>query len=114
MEYIRSRHYRNDYGKAAALFAKLALGELRSEYAAAIDQGERVMCEVCAIFGAGEHWSDFGRLRNAKIPFADIQAYRSERIRRLELVAKILAPLVFSLADWAGATPLLVHQTSRS
>src|SRR3546814_17493517 len=52
MEYIRSRHYRNDHGKAAALFAKLALGELRSEYAAAIDQGERVMCEVCAIFGA--------------------------------------------------------------
>ena len=30
------------------------------------------MCEVCAIFGAGEHWSDFGRLRNEQFPFEDI------------------------------------------
>jgi len=39
------------------------------------------MCEVCAIFGAGEHWSDFGRLRDEKFPFDDIQHYRDERKR---------------------------------
>src|SRR3546814_20850750 len=114
MEYIRSRHYRNDYGKAAALFAKLALGELRSEYAAAIDQGERVMCEVCAIFGAGEHWSDFGRLRIEKFPFADIQVYRSERIRRLALLAKILAALGLSVEDGEGGAALMSVRQDRS
>src|SRR3546814_5912189 len=69
------------------------------------------MCEVCAIFGAGEHWSDFGRLRNEKFPFADIQVYRSERIRRLALLAKILAPLGLSVEDWDGEAALLVDRS---
>src|SRR3546814_13567527 len=72
------------------------------------------MGEVCAIFGAGEHWSDFGRLRNEKFPFADIQVYRSERIRRLALLAKILAPLGLSVEDWDGEAALLVDRQGRS
>ena len=60
------------------------------------------MCEVCAIFGAGEHWSDFGRLRNERLPFDDIQHYRSERKHRIALLNLVLEPVGLSCADWNG------------
>ncbi|MBZ8134487.1 hypothetical protein [Afifella sp. IM 167] len=60
------------------------------------------MCEVCAIFGAGEHWSDFGRLRNERLPFGDIQHYRQERKRRIAMINEILAPIGLACEDWDG------------
>lgn len=72
------------------------------------------MCEVCAIFGAGEHWSDFGRLRNEQFPFEDIQVYREERTRRLSLLTRILAPHGITVEDWDGEAALLVDRQGRS
>ena len=72
------------------------------------------MCEVCAIFGAGEHWSDFGRLRNERFPFEDIQVYREERSRRLALLTRILAPHGVTVEDWDGEAALLVDRQGRS
>lgn len=60
------------------------------------------MCEVCAIFGAGEHWSDFSRLRNERFPFADIMHYRRERARRLEILNSVLVSREIRCADWDG------------
>lgn len=72
------------------------------------------MCEVCAIFGAGEHWSDFGRLRNEQFPFEDIQVYREERSRRLALLTRILAPLGLAVEDWDGEAAVLLDRQGRS
>lgn len=72
------------------------------------------MCEVCAIFGAGEHWSDFGRLRNERFPFDDIQHYRDERTRRLMLLNRLLAPYGLTVEDWDGEATLLVDRQGRS
>ncbi|WP_245475688.1 hypothetical protein [Bradyrhizobium sp. Leo170] len=72
------------------------------------------MCEVCAIFGAGEHWSDFGRLRDERFPFDDIQHYRDERKRRIELLNIILAPLEASCEDWDGEALMVFDRVGRS
>ena len=72
------------------------------------------MCEVCAIFGAGEHWSDFGRLRNERFPFADIQHYRSERQRRITLINDLLRPLALTCEDWDGEALMLYDAQGRS
>lgn len=60
------------------------------------------MCEVCAIFGAGEHWSDFARLRDDRFPFDDIMHYRAERKHRLDLLNALLAEQGVHCEDWDG------------
>ncbi|MDE1569102.1 hypothetical protein [Aquabacter sediminis] len=65
------------------------------------------MCEVCAIFGAGEHWSDFGRLRDTQFPFADIQHYRAERARRIGLINGLVGPAGLVCEDWDGEALVL-------
>jgi hypothetical protein len=72
------------------------------------------MCEVCAIFGAGEHWSDFGRLRDEKFPFNDIQHYRDERKRRIGLINAVLADINISCEDWDGEALMLFDRSGRS
>jgi len=72
------------------------------------------MCEVCAIFGAGEHWSDFGRLRDEKFPFDDIQHYREERKRRIRLLNVVLAGIGISCEDWDGEALMLFDKAGRS
>ena len=68
------------------------------------------MCEVCAIFGAGEHWSDFSRQRNERYPFEDIRHYRQERQRRIELLNRFLQPFALTCSDWDGET-LALHDS---
>lgn len=72
------------------------------------------MCEVCAIFGAGEHWSDFGRLRDERYPFEDIQHYRDERRRRIGLLNRVLMSLGVVCEDWDGEALMLFDKAGRS
>lgn len=72
------------------------------------------MCEVCAIFGAGEHWSDFGRLRDEQFPFADIQHTRAQRKARIRLLNRLLAPLGLACEDWDGESLLILDRHGRS
>ena len=72
------------------------------------------MCEVCAIFGAGEHWSDFARMRNDRFPFGEIQAYRRERKRRIEILNRLIAPLDLSCEDWDGEALSIIDRHGRS
>ena len=72
------------------------------------------MCEVCAIFGAGEHWSDFGRLRDERYPFDDIQHYKDERRRRIGLLNKVLTRFGVICEDWDGEALMLFDKAGRS
>ena len=72
------------------------------------------MCEVCAIFGAGEHWSDFGRVRDERFPFDDIQHYRDERKRRIGLLNLLLTEVDVSCEDWDGEALMLFDKDGRS
>ncbi|MGB3643198.1 MAG: hypothetical protein WBG88_00850 [Mesorhizobium sp.] len=71
------------------------------------------MCEVCAIFGAGEHWSDFARLRDERFPFDDIMHYRKERARRLDLLNRILGQFDLSCEDWDGEAFAVYDKSGR-
>jgi hypothetical protein len=72
------------------------------------------MCEVCAIFGAGEHWSDFGRMRDERYPFDGIQHYRDERKRRIQLLNLVLKEVDVSCEDWDGEALMLYDKAGRS
>jgi len=71
------------------------------------------MCEVCAIFGAGEHWSDFARMRNQRYPFEDILHYRQERIRRIGILNAVLNRHGMTCDDWDGETLAVHHKSGR-
>jgi hypothetical protein len=60
------------------------------------------MCEVCAIFGVGEHWTDAGMRIDARLPAPAIRRYRHERRRRLALVNRLLAGSGARCIDWDG------------
>lgn len=72
------------------------------------------MCEVCAIFGAGEHWSDFARMRNDRFPFGEIQAYRQERKRRIGILNRLIGPLDLQCEDWDGEALSIFDRQGRS
>lgn len=72
------------------------------------------MCEVCAIFGAGEHWSDFARQRDTRFPFADILHYRAERKRRIAMLNALLKPLGLTCEDWDGEALALTDARGRT
>ncbi len=71
------------------------------------------MCEVCAIFGAGEHWSDFARLRDEQFPFDDIMHYRAERKLRIEMLNAILARQNLTCEDWDGEAVALYDASGK-
>lgn len=71
------------------------------------------MCEVCAIFGAGEHWSDFARLRDERYPFDDILHYREERKRRISILNQVLSLRGLSCEDWDGEALAIVDRAGR-
>lgn len=60
------------------------------------------MCEVCAVFGIGRHWTDAGNLADAALPAASIARYRTERRRRVQLINRLLRPTGVVVTDWDG------------
>lgn len=72
------------------------------------------MCEVCAIFGAGEHWSDFARSRNERFPFSEIRNYREDRKKRIVVLNRLIAPLSLVCEDWDGEALNVIDGQGRS
>lgn len=60
------------------------------------------MCEVCAIFGVGEHWAESAPLVDDRFPAREIQHHRSERRRRIDLLNRWLASDGILVRDWDG------------
>lgn len=60
------------------------------------------MCEVCAVFGVGRHWTDAASLANAEQPAPDIARYRAERRRRVRVINGLLQSAGITVSDWDG------------
>ncbi|MCI3208256.1 MULTISPECIES: hypothetical protein [Pandoraea] len=60
------------------------------------------MCEVCAVFGVSEHWTDAGDPMGQHSVAAGILENRAERARRLRLINRILRPYGLKAEDWDG------------
>lgn len=60
------------------------------------------MCEVCAVFGVGQHWSDVADPMGSRDIAAGILENRGERAKRLQLINRILGPTGLMAGDWDG------------
>lgn len=60
------------------------------------------MCEVCAVFGIGRHWSEGGARADARRPSPDIVRHRMERRRGIALLNRLLRDAGLRLRDWDG------------
>lgn len=71
------------------------------------------MCDVCAVFGIGDHWTDAAKLADGRFPARDIQRHRRHRRERIALMNSLLAPFAVSCEDWDGDGFVLHDRTGR-
>jgi CobQ-like glutamine amidotransferase family enzyme len=60
------------------------------------------MCEVCAVFGVGQHWTDAADPMGSRNVAAGILENRTERAKRLQLINRILQRTGLAVSDWDG------------
>ena len=60
------------------------------------------MCEVCAVFGRGSHWTALASSVPDTVESIDLRGYRNERRRGLQLINALLAPTGLRAGDWDG------------
>lgn len=72
------------------------------------------MCEVCAAFGRGRHWTDRAGAMPKALEAVDIHAYRAERRQALRLVNALVKPLAVTVRDWDGEAFGLVAESGAS
>ena len=60
------------------------------------------MCEVCAVFGRGRHWTARATEVGALLPAIDIRAYRAERRTALRVINAVVAARGARASDWDG------------
>src|SRR5690242_3450556 len=72
------------------------------------------MCEVCAIFGVGEHWAESALLAARGSPALGIQRHRRERRRRIALLNRWLAGSLVSVRDWDGEAFVIEDEIGRT
>jgi hypothetical protein len=58
------------------------------------------MCGLCGIFDDGRRWMDAAAT-------LDLATFRRERLRRVDIIRSVLAPLRVGVDDWEGASFLV-------
>lgn len=71
------------------------------------------MCEVCAVFGIGTHWTDAAARADARLPAPDIARYRGERQRRIALVNALVTATGIEVTDWDGESFWVADRNGR-
>ncbi|MFJ9449863.1 MULTISPECIES: hypothetical protein [unclassified Herbaspirillum] len=71
------------------------------------------MCEVCAVFGVGQHWTDAGDPMGQHSVAKGILENRAERTRRLQLIKRILRPRGLDAGDWDGESYYVENASGR-
>ena len=71
------------------------------------------MCEVCAVFGIGEHWAEVAPHSERAFIADSIVRNRVERRRRIALLNVWLAPSQVSVSDWDGEAFAVEDQVGR-
>jgi hypothetical protein len=71
------------------------------------------MCEVCAVFGIGRHWTDAASRADLRLPAPDIVDYRTERRRRIALLNALIGRHGLDVSDWDGESFWVAHSSGR-
>jgi hypothetical protein len=72
------------------------------------------MCEVCAVFGVSQHWTDAADPMGVRNVAAGILENRVERRKRLQLINRILHPSRITVSDWDGESYSVEDAQGRS
>ncbi|HEY0877021.1 MAG TPA: hypothetical protein VGE10_01085 [Zeimonas sp.] len=66
------------------------------------------MCEVCAVFGRGRHWTARASGESAALEAFDIRRHREERREALRVLNAVLEDDGVQVEDWDGESYQLV------
>jgi hypothetical protein len=69
------------------------------------------MCEVCAVFGRGRHWTAQASGESTALEAFDIHRHRDERREALRVLNAVLADDGVQVEDWDGESYQLVLPT---
>ncbi|MBW7923244.1 MAG: hypothetical protein H3C59_00725 [Burkholderiaceae bacterium] len=69
------------------------------------------MCEVCAVFGRGKHWTARASGESTALEAFDIRRHRDERREALRVLNAVLRDEGVRVADWDGESYQLVLPT---
>lgn len=72
------------------------------------------MCEVCAVFGIGRHWTDAAARASTHLPAPDISRYRNERRIRIAIVNALIVNTRVVLSDWDGESFVVTDASGRT
>jgi hypothetical protein len=72
------------------------------------------MCEVCAAFGRGQHWTDLVDKTGAHPEAVDIRNHRAVRRRVVHVVNMMLTTHALHAEDWDGEAFLLTRPSGAS
>lgn len=71
------------------------------------------MCEVCAVFGVSEHWTDAAPVDAGVTAAIEIQRHRDSRRLRIEYLNRWLGSEGVSIGDWDGASFVVEDASGR-
>ncbi len=71
------------------------------------------MCDVCAVFGIGDHWTDASKLARGTFPARDIQRHRRHRRERIRLLNRLIASTGLNCEDWDGEAFVIYDRCGR-
>jgi hypothetical protein len=77
-------------------------------------QKEKLMCSLCGVLGANEHWTDAVARPGIYTRNAEIVDRRRERANRVRVANQILAPFGMRLADWQGTSFVISSRTGKT
>lgn len=72
------------------------------------------MCSLCGVLGGNEHWADAVARPGVYTRNADPVDRRRERMNRVRVANRVLAPFGMTLSDWQGASYLLATRTGKT
>lgn len=72
------------------------------------------MCSLCGILGGNEHWADAVARPGVYTRNTDRIDRRRERMNRVRVANRVLAPFGLTLSDWQGTSFLLATRTGKT
>jgi len=76
--------------------------------------GTTVMCALCGVLGATEHWTDAVARPGVFTRNTDAASRRRERMNRAAAANRVLKHYAMNLADWQGSAFVLSTATGKT
>ena len=76
--------------------------------------GRTVMCALCGVLGATEHWTDAVARPGVFTRNTDAASRRRERMNRAAAANRVLKYYAMNLADWQGSAFVLSTATGKT